>query len=467
MTRILYWNLSQFSQKKVNAGGAEAVPSQQRLAHILANVFVPNAPDIFVIVECYAALREVGFWGTLTSANVRNAVTVILGQLQALTANPWCVIPPICTGEVGFREGVAVFFNSANLQFNGPYAWGPDYATWFTRFKAPIERACPVARTQRPAAANPAWLNGPQAYPAVWAGALPAANSAVLDAAGNAIPQNQLAPQWEFADGAGNALTFPYSVNRAPQLVEFAENPGAANQRTIKLFTVHTTPTHSTGGVQQIGNIAALPPVGAGDVSVVLGDFNEDTINALGSYAAIEAAGFTMNIDPRNGGAAAVPASRPYCQTHYLPANQATPFNAVGVIAPDPTHNPAPAFGYLGTLRRQWGIRTWVPHDAAAIDNVFTSYVPAPAALGLPAAAANMTVINCAVGTPYPAVPGGVAAGLAGALAYPSSMANPIPAAGVVDNPPASNAALTQFRAWANFGLIRSTSDHLPLVVDV
>lgn len=459
MTRILYWNLSKFSKNKIDAAGAGAPHALDRLAHILGNVFGANPPHIFVIVECHAGLQEVGFWGTLPSANVRAAVTKLLVDIRNWTGNPnWYVVPPACIGEVGFREGVAVFFDGTNLRFDGPYVRGPDYRT--AGYTEPITRACPAMRTQRPHDAKATWPNGPQNYPAVW-NTLPNRDTTIGDpVTGNRVPENQAAAQWEFSDIAGNALSFPNAWHRAPYLVRFRENVGAANVRTIKLLAIHTSPAAAAGGVRQIGSIAGLAPTGAHGVTVVLGDFNVDTISSIGTYQAIENAGFRMRINPRNGGAAAVPASEPYCQTHLLPTDKATPFNAVGVAAANPTHNPDPAYGYMGSMG---GFLFRSTVYAAAIDNVFTWYAtPADEP-----AAPNTTVVNTIVGAPYANLPGAVSASLTGAHNYVSALQTGIPAGGVQDNPPGSDVDRDRFRLWDNFGVIRDTSDHLPLMADI
>lgn len=507
MTRILYWNLSQFSQRKVAAGGAgaAAVAAGERLNYIVNNVFAPvpppavapvNVPDIVVFVELFGGIHEVGYFGTQVSASVRAGVIVLLNQLRLATNNnDWSVVPPICTGESGYREGVGFFYNSRNLRFDGPFVWGPDYRLQQTRLTSPTVRACRPQDTVRPAWGRAAWPNGPQPYPAVWAAEQPPVPGGVVPAARNTpiawpagvpgpgggaapafVPETSAAPQWEFLDGGGRALSFPKYLQRAPQLVEFTENPGLANARKIKLLAVHTSPSDAAGAVQQIGNIAgwaALAPIGATDVSVILGDFNVDTINSIGTYVGIEAANFVMRINPRGGGGAMVNASRPYCQTHFLPLNNATPFNAIngaGAIAPDVTHNPPPALGYLGSTGRA-GLRLWVPNDRGAIDNIFTLHAPGAAygAAGAPAGP-HTTVINTVVGSPYfpvAAPPGGIPAALGGHYQYLTSMANVLPPLGQRDYLPASAGFLATFRQRLNFGVIRDTSDHLPLIVDV
>ncbi|MBV9788005.1 MAG: hypothetical protein JOZ51_07530, partial [Chloroflexi bacterium] len=62
--------------------------------------------------------------------------------------------------------------------------------------------------------------------------------------------------------------------------------------------------------------------------------------------------------------------------------------------------------------------------------------------------------------------PGGVTAELTGGLPYPAILTNPIPlgAAPGGINPPVDT---INFQGWQNFGGIHSTSDHLPLMIDI
>ena len=72
------------------------------------------------------------------------------------------------------------------------------------------------------------------------------------------------------------------------------------------------------------------------------------------------------------------------------------------------------------------------------------------------------------VGTPYNALPAppGVTPELTGGLPDGAALANAIPLAPAPGgiNPPFDT---INFPAWQNFGVVHSTSDHLPLMIDI
>jgi hypothetical protein len=216
-------------------------------------------------------------------------------------------------------------------------------------------------------------------------------------------------------------------------------------------------------------NVAEMAAVPAGEVNVILGDFNVDAFGAnAGAYNWMINGIYTMELDPRVAHAGAVvPARKPYCMTHLLPTLDAWPLNAVGVVA-NPQQNVYPRYGYMGSAFPNI-------NDSGAIDNFFTAYGGG----GTGGPAANVTVINRMVGTPYNALavtPAGVTAELTGGLQYARGGVNPIPLPSLA-NPPGGvyppvgggfpAVVPNNFQAWGNFGGIHSTSDHLPLIIDI
>ena len=185
MTRILYWNVNNFSFNKI-ADPNNLVAAQDRRAHIVDEVLrgLPAVPDIFVIVEVYARTMEVGTEGHPVYGNARLGSRALLTRIRAQTANAnWSLIPPIWSGNYGFCEGVAVYYDQTTVQFTGPYVNGPDFRTadrtrsgaWRT---APIQRACRLIDTAQPGGtpalpANPIWTPGPRPYGVTWGNALP------------------------------------------------------------------------------------------------------------------------------------------------------------------------------------------------------------------------------------------------------------------------------------------------------
>ncbi|MDF2627833.1 MAG: hypothetical protein K0R39_1664 [Symbiobacteriaceae bacterium] len=453
MTRILYWNINNFSRNKIlNDSNDDTAydQSQDRLNHIVQQVFQANLPDIFVIVEVYSRTMEVNIEGTAlrSDSSAGFGVLLLLDEIRARAGNNWCLVPPLNTGGYGFQESVAVFYNSTNLQFAGPYIWAePPNDVTYSR-----------AATQ----GNIANLKN---YPTDWRDGLPVAlNRTSQVTAGGVvynIPESQFAAQVAFCAGGAacvydsqNRIFFPNNYNRSPYHVQFYDLTGGANNRLIKLFAIHTSPASATAAVQSLANSTEIQAIGNNQVSVVIGDFNVDSFANRGAYTT-GLPNHTMQLEP-NALGAAVAARKPYCMTHLLPTAQAVPYN--NTLGTDPQHNVYPRFGYMGSMGGQ---NFQQVSDAGAIDNAFTRYGPLTAAPG----ASNMTVVNTVVGTPYNAtpLPANVPAAMAGHYAYGATLANAIPQPGGVNGPPDP----INFQGWNNFGKIHSVSDHLALILDV
>jgi hypothetical protein len=463
MTRILYWNISNFSRNKIaNPLWYRQAESADRLVHIVNEVFAQQVPDIFVVVEVYYRRAYWMLEGLPVSDASRAGVIGLLDAIRAVTNNNWMVVPALWSGTAGFCEGVAVFYNQTVVQFAGPYVFGPDYRTAGAH-SPPIVRGCPRPQTVRPGWAPGAWPNGPRLYPLSWqqppgggGSCLPArATPAGVNAMVN---EDRLAGQYEFFDAFGNRIYFPGQMQRSPFLTCF-DVLGAAKR--LKIFAVHTSPLFAAQALAQLQHIQELPPA-ANEVSIVVGDFNVDTFANRAAYNGLTGMGFQLHFDSMQAGMAQ-PTRLPYCLTHYLPENHATPFGTLGGAVASPIHDVYPRFGYMGSMG---GAHFTVPATSGAIDNVLTQYDG-----GLVAPAHNKTIVNKVVGTPYAAagpMPPPAIADLTVGQAYASSLANPIPSPnGRNSTIPAPPDYQTQFRQWGNFGRIRSTSDHLALLIDV
>ena len=474
MIRILFWNVNNFSKNKMfnDSTWADFLASTDRQGHMVDEVIMPNPPDIFAMVEVYSRVREVGIEGTVLNpdADAGEGVLILLKEFRRKLGQHWCLVPPLNLGEGGNREAVAVFYNSQKLQFIGPYMyWNPVQG---------------VPKAQPPDANL---LNRIADYPQKWRDCLPHPNQTDNARQHNRnygaanIPEWQSAGQWEYFSGnhvipspdaapyANTRIYFPDTWHRGPFFTAFRDltvNP----QRTIKLFSVHTSPATAKNAVRNLAQVQEIANINADEVSVVAGDFNVDTFNPNenGAYGPLEQLHFAMALDCRapannNNNPAVDPARKPYCMTHLLPVDVATPFNNTGV-APDVTHNVYPRYGYMGSMG---GFLFQTPVDSGAIDNFFVRY---GANAGGPAA--NITVVNTVVGKPYNAIPApnGVTNELSGGLAYPARLNNPLtmPTA----NPPAPGGVnpapgVGNFRNWENFWRIHSTSDHLALAIEV
>jgi hypothetical protein len=456
MTRVLYWNVRNFSLPKVLRldSFTNYVESQSRVRHIVREVISPQAPlpanpppppDMIVIVEVYSRTQEVSYQGNVLNqgGNMGRGVLWLLNEIRATLGNTWCVVPPLMVGDFGLREAVAVYYNAASLGFAGPYVWATANGVNLGR---------PAVQPNLGNLAN---------YSQDWLDAMPNPNNPLAPlqlnrnwtANGVQVNEWQGAGQWEHHDANGR-INFPNPGSRSPFYARMIDTTG----RTIKVFAIHTSPASAVAATRNIAGIPDLA-VGANEVGVVVGDFNVESfnMNVNGAYGPLLNLGYTMLLDPRDTNNLVNLARAPYCMTHVLPPSYATPFNATGV-APDPRHNVYPRFGYMGsTVPRQPGRTT----DTASIDNAFVAYPH-----GTVAPNHNTTIVNTVVGKPYNAVnpaPAGVTAELTGGYGYNSSLAAPVPLPGGV-NP---TAGLGQFTDWNNFQRIDSVSDHLAMVFDV
>ncbi|WP_219465513.1 hypothetical protein [Nonomuraea rhizosphaerae] len=480
MTRILYWNLCNFSLPKLYdpATFATANESASRQAHIVTDIMRgPTGgpvPDIIVVVEVFSRTADVGAEGIALNpgSNAGLAVLRLLAQLRAdpvLAANGsnWCLVPPLNLGGIGQQEAVAVFYNATTVQFTGPNLFYELYAP-----PGAVGQSQPVAQ------ATYAKLT---TYPAPWAAAMPAlGRTTSFPQIPQSIAETQLAGEWQYYDTTttarpipsppppempDNRLNFPHAGCRGPFYTRFLD---VAGKRTINLFSVHTSPATATGAVRRLADVSQITTVSAGEVNVLLGDFNVDTFEgAAEAYTNLLTGSggiYTLHLDSRTGQTGdPVPVRKPYCMTHLLSAAQGTPYNDKNVT-PDPQHNAYPRFGYMGCSGQPVS-------DSGAIDNILTAY-------GYNGQAAGVTVVNTLTGTPYdlfPAPPG-VTADLTSGRPFPVG----IPAKMLTKSPPALTgsggitpnaggaAFLAQiFQGWDYLGKRFSTSDHLPLMIDV
>ncbi|MEU1391950.1 MULTISPECIES: hypothetical protein [unclassified Nonomuraea] len=480
MIRILYWNLSNFSLPKISDPTTVTTTNESaaRQSYIVTKVMRgPTGgpiPDLIVVVEVFSRITDVDAEGIALnpSSNAGKAVLRLLGQIRADATlgngTDWCLVPPINIGGLGRQEAVAVLYNANMLQFTGPNLFYELYGPPGTV----------VGQSQPVTLATSQKLTP---YPAPWlARTATLGRTTTFPGTPQPIAENQLAGEWQYYTAGTvrpipsptpppmppNRLQFPNDGCRAPFYTRFLD---VAGNRTINLFAVHTSPDTARAGVKRMALVPEIAAVNAGEVNVLLGDFNVDTFEpAADAFTALLTGSggiYTLELDARVAHAGnPVPSRKPYCMTHLLPANAAMPYNDSGVAA-DPQHNVYPRFGYMGSS--YLGIS-----DTGAIDNILTAY-------GGAGAAANLTVVNTYTGTPYnlfPPAPQGVTAELTGGLPFPSHFPSKMltrcpPAllgAGGIQPNTGGAAFLEQiFQSWDYAGLPFSTSDHLPLMIDI
>ena len=429
MTRVLYWNIENFAVNKIQNPGAkrkrgasisEQDASAERLTYISRHV-TETDPDIFIVVEVETPYNNNR--GVLCGGGGQTGCLALLGHLQAL-AN-WCLVPPLITGN---KEAVAVFFRADRVTFTGPDQWGGGVG--------------PTLPTVTPITA--------QAYPAPWNTCLPVGNYS--------------AARVQFPGMVGMP---PANVNfgvdvRHPYQTTFLDAGG----RTINIFTVHAPANFvgATAFLQTMTTMAAIDSAGAAnELRLVLGDFNLTLLRVADStytdcYAPFTslAAPYTVALAPAFG-----PMPDPllgyagYFATHIRPTDSA-------ICWSDNQANAYyPGYFFVGDSNGAAN---------ASIDNVL--YLAG--AGGLPAAA-ELTVINGLVGSPYSnagANPGGCPEGTQAfnrdinwqwAGLNPQWVAPMGPAPDVAPRYAQQPGVGSWFQGWNVYGKIRSTSDHLPL----
>lgn len=493
MTRILYWNINNFSLSKIWIAQPFDLAFQAATrAQLIVNSVMrgptlgPAAgpPDIIVVVEVFSRIREVGLEGIVLNPG-RNAgagVMSLLRLIQIVLGNHWCVVPPLNLGELGQQEAVAVFYDSRHLQFTGPNLF-------YNRFPntpgSVVGQSQPVADNTFPLIID---------YPMRWKNALPyplnpipelrldRTRAFMINGQLQHIPECQMAGEWQYYTHGRqipspiqppypNRIFFPTLGCRGPFLTQFLDltfvGPHGEHERLINLFSVHTSPRTARDAVYRMQAVNEMrEAVDPGAVNVILGDFNIDSFSdsadaynwmtnpPLPQPPPPPPAEYTMALDPIEPGGDFNPDRKPYCMTHLLPPAYAKPFNNSGGQT-NVQHNVYPRYGYMGSAFPNL-------NDSGAIDNVFTAY---GANAGGPAQ--RMTIVNPVVGSPYNVLPGPQhTQDLMGGMQFDSVLLNALPLAPPSGglNPPNDTIA---FPAWVNFGKIYSVSDHLPLIIDV
>lgn len=459
MAKILYWNIQQFGINKINSSNLKrqtmsSIPQYMASANrrvLIMDTIAAHLPDIIVVVETSTGA---GAEGTLITAGGRAGALDLLVRIRGAHGPNWMLVPPLILGQDGVNEGISVYYNSAVLHFTGPFGWQGG--------GNPSDSIANIGAANLVEYPDPWYIGAGNANNVLPAGNTPGTAGIINPL----LPMSRLAGQWLFHNNAlvPNRLQFPGVGNRPPFLTTFWD---AANNRNIKLLSFHASPhpMPAANGTDSLRNIQEMTTnLGAQDVGVIVGDFNVDLFSAfyrgiaytnLTNPIAGGGAGYTRQINPT----ANVFPDKSYVCTHIKTSNQAKPW----------TTNGYPGYGYIGSNNNFPG------YDS--IDNILTRY---GAAAGGPAV--NMTIINRISGSPYNIVPTPVGAP-AGHYAYPTGMqpivggalaglpaALPLPPNGPGGNGgcrPGTVGALKRFKGWDNYGKIRSTSDHLPLIIDV
>ena len=454
MIRILYWNIKDFARNKIENPDTRRIQkgsslsllsaSDCRCEYILDHVrsrdcTLPSVdPNILVIVE--VETRYDGR-GRLVDPNGFLGSYLFLNELRKLNSD-WMLVPPLQTGP---NEGVSVYYRASSLVFTGPHAFtggdgGVSNEREFRDSGYPEDIATYPFLPDRGIPPGAQYNAGMREY----------VRAACVDFSSRRVP-------------------IDFGRSRAPYAVTFAEvqgNPPVV-QRNLTLFAVHA-PADSHLALDYMGDLACMDQITAknadNELRVLIGDFNVDLLTDRNlpqqAYANFQAAtGYAAALQPL-----AYPPEPPagyagYYATHIRACDTAEYWHTA-----DPANtNTYPGYGYVGTREVR---------QTSSIDNCLVRYSAFPDSYPPGYGPTNpppntITVLNGVVGSPYNRWPS-PARVPTGTHAFPISMRNPDFAFPPWYAPDFSIGLWVAInRSWWDYGRIRSTSDHMALVIDV
>ncbi|MET3709493.1 hypothetical protein ABIC65_000173 [Sphingomonas trueperi] len=473
MTRVLIWNIQQFSVNKIfsastavspgHGGLQDQVAAQQRRS-VINYVLNATQPDIIVIVEVSSGENIAGDLATPTGG--LEAIAHLQYRFNQFAGTPggWNAVPPLYIGTGGRAETIGILYRRTNdagtisRYFTGPNIWTGGTAGASVRPGMGAPLAAPY--TGIPLPIGTVNING-MLVPHGFGGArqIPAA---ALHNAG--VAENLVAARVNFDDGTGNGTDVDFAGLRQPYMATFTEanTVGGAIQRDLTLFAIHSPPNNNTAAVY-INVLAALPdvvgPLGANETRIIGGDFNINLLagdgSPSGAYNPLTNApnAYSVLLNPTAAGAPAnLDQYRGYFSTHIRGKHNDA---ASLFLWSDGIFNPSyyPGYGYVGS--------DFTATPVYSIDNV----------LVWPLGGHNYetTVMNLVTGTPLNAV--GVVADNPpqGTIVMPPILGNPPigwPFAPVSANYPGI-AMARMMTGWNNYGRLRNTSDHFGIYVTV
>ncbi|MBI5120967.1 MAG: hypothetical protein HZA67_08165 [Rhodospirillales bacterium] len=485
MTRVLFWNLNKFGINKVDDpsfnvtpghGGLQDDEASHMRRGVVARVLDAADADIVIFFEVSSGDSAPNMLATNTGG--MEGLIYMLGRLRAADgAAGWRLVPPLRVGTARRSETVGVFYRGNlaggdELFFTGPNGW---VGGWGGASRAPglgvVFNAYPNVGIGNPDMRD--FLK----MPGVVTRNVPAGAQH-----NGGLAEDRLAARVNFLPSPAYpyALTpagfVDYGPYRQPYMATFTRADGmGAVQRELSIFVVHPPPQ---GGLpaQYMTFLTYLfdvvAPLGGNETRVIGGDFNQNLLNpATGANAGV----YNLLNNPPNyvyqplltspgaPGGVALPAFKGYFATHIredgnLRVNSRFLWSGGGV------NSPYPGYGYIGSN---------MVADFESIDNILVW----PLAGG---GAYDTTVMNTITGVPFNRVvpaPGGAPQGGPLPANLVSQMTDPvnwvIPLAGA-PIPPAPNAPLTpnvwdrrNLIGWANYGHLRSTSDHFAIVANI
>jgi hypothetical protein len=473
MTRMLIWNIQQFSINKIFSSSTVVNPGHGGLSdqltaiqrkQLIVYVLAATQPDIIVVVEVSSGENIAGDLATPTGGIESVALMQYFFNQHAGTPGGWNAVPPLYVGTGGRAETIGIFYRRTNnagtitRYFTGPNIWTGGLAGSSVPPGGGAPPAAPA--TGLPLPLGTVNVNG--MLQPTGSGAVRMIPAGALHNAG--VAENLVAARVNFDDAMGQPIDF--QGLRQPYMATFTEanTVGGAVQRDLTLFAIHAPP-NNVAAAAYINGLSTMPDavgaLGPNETRVIGGDFNINLLaangTASGAYNPLTNApnAYTLLLSPTAGG---VPANldqyRGYFSTHIRGKHNTADSlflwsNGVGQPSDYPGYN------YVGSDF------TVVP--VYSIDNVLVWPFVGPLANY------QTTIMNPVTGTPLTAngapadnPPTGVIA-MAPLWGAPPGGWPPSPTA--PDYPgigPAKN-----MTGWNNYGRIRSTSDHFGIYVTI
>lgn len=441
MARILYWNIKNFTDKRINSTKRQKVrdddewgaipPGRQCLNVVTSTLTRPTAAGVAVQFDFIIVVEVVGTGGNpaegqLVDGEGRAGCLNLLGIIRNVAPGGinWMLVPPVVTGAGGMREAVAVYYRSDLWHFLGPLTW-------------------------------------PAAYPPAFNGALPNGNIPGNYPFRGGQPFNLGTGQFNFSQpGGGAAVLFPAAGNRKPWLTAFGDVGNANN--LIRIFALHTSPptaVAATANLVLTNSIGTRPIDAANQTDLIVGDFNVDNTNPA-NFAGGGPFNALLNLAPPYTALIQTPGGlnvqyNSYYHTLGYPAGQDG--GGTAAIMDDSGVNPAWLGFYPGHH-----------YSDLSVDNALVRY------RGGAAAPANhhMTILPRTRSLPYRAPAGPpLVMPMLGYFGADSLMEETIDGlfALRMANPGWRNREdmNRRFRSWQNYGRIYGVSDHFPILFDI
>jgi hypothetical protein len=450
MARILYWNVNNFTDVRINTSKrirrdtdfdvASAGPGHLRMIMDTIgdttdpNTGMPATLDFIVIVEIHGR-NGVPTEGQLAGGNGLTGCLNLLNEFNNDLTGNWSLVPPVITGADGDRESIAVFYRRDLWYFLGPQTW-------------------------------------PAAYPLALAGALPARPIPGPYPYRGGAMENRSAGQWSFPQtmppgfmGPPPLVNFPSAWNRKPWLTAFGQVGNANN--LLRIISLHTKPNgyfvnYADQGTANLANaydITARPADALNQTDVLVGDFNVENLNA-GNFLAPGPFARLIGVGMNPVAPAYTPLIRPPAM---LNPNYVSYYHTHG-------HPPHPSFNIEGaTIIDEDAMNYWAgeypgrEYSNGSIDNALVRYLGGAA----PPANFHMSILARAHDVPYNA-PGGPPPVMPMLGYYQNGIWMDESMDTIHAMAPDPNYDLNErFREFDNYGLIYSVSDHFALLFDV